>query len=517
MKFVSATIEVGDTLSGRFSTTTSFDGERFTLDLTAHEPIKATYCSILFHHAFDLHTRVMVNGYQSWTRSEEHRVFERVHDLSHVPNRIVDRFALDAMGDYRFIEYDMHRGCFHGFTYATIRANRYENDITLIGSLDESRGFTLINIDARAGEIILQTECPNRVVDAGETLALCRYAVITGSPDDVFDRYFELLGITARPAQPLCGYTSWYRHYDAIDEGKLITDLASAKAILEQLDTEGLTSVFQIDDGWCKVGDWLHINEEKFPHGLAALAHAIAEQGLVPGLWMAPFVCERDSQLAKKHPDWLLRDSHRKPVTTGDHWSGGLALDTRNPEVREYVRTCIQTAVREWNFKLLKLDFLYTACMVPHDSLNRGELMADAVELVREAAGDDCLILGCGVPLASVFGHFEYCRIGCDVGPDWNDKLYMRPLHSERVSTKHSIANTKARAPLNGRAFLNDPDVCFIDSDIKLSESQRNTLLNAASEYAGMLLTSDDMSKWTSSDIAVYQKAIYAIAERCRS
>ena len=57
--------------------------------------------------------------------------------------------------------------------------------------------------------------------------------------------------------------------------------------------------------------------------------------------------------------------------------------------------------------------------------------MADAMDFLRECAGD-AMILGCGVPLASAFGKVEYCRIGCDVSLDWNDKPHMRLMHRER-------------------------------------------------------------------------------------
>ena len=516
MEFISHIIELKNASSGTFSTDISFDGEHFDLAITAHEPIELKTCKAVFHHEFDIHTRLLVNGYQSWTKTEERRVFDRDRDLSYVPNRVIDHFALDAMGDYRFMEHDRRIGCFHGTTYATIRANRQTNEVILLASLDESHGFTLISVDARANTVTMQTECPKRPLKAGERVILAHFAFFKGAIDTVFDRYFELMGIKARPAKPICGYTSWYRHYDAIDEDKLISDLASTTIAFDELNTRGFDRVFQIDDGWCKVGDWSHIDTEKFPHGLATLAKAAKECNLLPGLWMAPFVCEQNSLLASEHPDWLLRDKDGNPVTTGVHWSGGLALNTCNDEVREYVRSCIRTVVHEWGFRLLKLDFLYAACMICHDGLNRGQLMEDAMTLLRDAAGKDCKILGCGVPLASAFGRVEYCRIGCDVGPDWNDKFYMRPLHLERVSTKHSITNTISRSPLNMRAFLNDPDVCFINDDIQLNKTQRNTLLNAAAKYAGMLLTSDDMSKWTKKDIERYQDALRAIAERCQ-
>ena len=493
-----------------------FDEETIVATLETAQDLELESFTVTLKHAFTGDARILVNGYQSWTDTVERKLTDSIRDLRHVPKTITDRFALDAMGDYRFTEYESHPGCFHGFTYATVRDHADSKKLTLVASLDESKGFTLIRINAGLGTVTLQTECPAGVIPAGARITLGRYAVLHGAESDVFARMFELSGITPRTHTPLCGYTSWYRHYDAINEEKIVDDLASVSVVLETINTDRLSRVFQIDDGWCKVGDWTNIDTKKFPHGLAPLAAAARSCGLRPGLWMAPFVCERKSQLACEHPDWILHNEDGSPVTTGSHWSGGIALDTQNEQVREYVRRCIHDAVHEWGFDLLKLDFLYAACMVPHGGLNRGELMADSISLLREAAGDACSIIACGVPLGSVFGKVEYCRIGCDVGPNWDDLPHMRRLHRERVSTKRSVANTVGRSALNGRAFLNDPDVCFLNDDIRLKEYHRNLLLNSASEHAGMLLTSDDMSKWTAKEREAYENAIQRIARRCR-
>ena len=154
--------------------------------------------------------------------------------------------------------------------------------------------------------------------------------------------------------------------------------------------------------------------------------------------------------------------------------------------------------------------------MIPHDGLNRGQLMADAVDLVREAAGD-ALLLACGVPLASVFGKVEYCRVGCDVGLDWNDRAPMRLLHRERVSTKNSLMGARARSPLDGRAFGADPDIVFLRDDVKLSKDQRKEIHTTAARCGSVLMTSDDMGSWTSDQRKRFARMAKTIIERKRS
>lgn len=54
---------------------------------------------------------------------------------------------------------------------------------------------------------------------------------------------------------------------------------------------------------------------------------------------------------------------------------------------------------------------------------SRGEIMWDAMQFVRDLAGPDKLVLGCGVPLACAWRNADYCRIGSDVAPWWEGKI----------------------------------------------------------------------------------------------
>ena len=96
------------------------------------------------------------------------------------------------------------------------------------------------------------------------------------------------------------------------------------------------------------------------------------------------------------------------------------------------------------------------------------------------------------------FGIVDYCRVGCDVGLDWDDVWYMRLFHRERVSTRQSIGNTIFRRQLNGRAYGSDPDVFFLrEENCKLTLQQKQTLARVNALFSGILLTSDMPSRYT--------------------
>lgn len=457
---------------------------------------------------------LFLNGYNSWTDSWERSPRANMHGLWGTPRGIVDHWVLDASGDYRFARQDPRFGHQHGEGYGYLR---FGQAVSLFGDCKPDTGLTVIYEDLPENTITLEKEGPNRALAAGERVEVLTLVLVEGTLQGAFSRYVELMGVKRRPALPLVGFTSWYRHYGDIDAATLRRDLVGVSDVLLAQPLEGALPVFQVDDGYAKVGDWTRPDLERFPAGMGAVADDICSAGLVPGLWMAPFVCEKDSHTFAEHQDWLLRDAQGHLVMSGSHWSGGYALDTQNPEVRDYVRTSLSTATRIWGFKLLKLDFLYAAAMVPHAGLNRGELMADALDLLRESVPDNTLFDFCGVPVVSAFGRCEYCRVGCDVGLDWNDTLHMRVTGRERVSTKNSLHNTKGRAHLNGVTFLNDPDVFFLRRDVKITDSQRTRLLSADSLLGGVLFTSDDMGAWDSRQMGIFQNALDTFVRRSRN
>jgi alpha-galactosidase len=73
----------------------------------------------------------------------------------------------------------------------------------------------------------------------------------------------------------------------------------------------------------------------------------------------------------------------------------------------------------------------------------------------------------------------------------------MQQIHRERVSTRQSISNTVFRRQLNGRAFLNDPDVFFLrEENTKLSQEEKRYLATANTLLGNVWLTSDDMGSY---------------------
>ena len=110
---------------------------------------------------------------------------------------------------------------------------------------------------------------------------------------------------------------------------------------------------FIIDDGWQKsFGDWVP-HPERFPNGLGsvvALAHSL---GMTFGLWVEIERAQENSEVARRHPEWLVDDS--------DYSLLNFAL----PEVLDYVHAELSALIRGNGIDYIKTDFnRYLA--VPH-------------------------------------------------------------------------------------------------------------------------------------------------------
>ena len=472
------------------------DSETFNVSVKTKSAIEIVKLAAEFVYEFTEADRIFLNGYQSWTDSYEHDIHGRVRGIDHIPELVSEKYAFSAYGDYTFVKYSRRKGCFHGFSYGYVKHGNGIFDF--IGSLNENSGFTLIKVNTEKKTVTIEKDCSGlNITDRYDGLSIY---LGSGTESDVFDAYFALLGIAPTEEKPVFGYTSWYRHYQDINEKCILKDLDGIK------ESGCASDIFQIDDGYqTAVGDWLSTDMGKFPNGMKAVADKINEAGMTAGLWLAPFVCEEKSDIFRDRRDWLLKDGKGEPVRAGSNWSGSYALDIYNEEVREYLRKVFRTVTEEWGFGLLKLDFLYAACILPRADKTRGMIMADGMDFLRECAGT-AKILGCGVPLASAFGKVAYCRIGTDVTPEWDGKTYMKVLHRERPSSKYSILNSVFRRQLNGRAFINDPDVFMLrDTDTAMAHSQRQCLAEVNALCGGVLFTSDDMGEYGSEQTALLE------------
>ncbi len=448
---------------------------RHTVTVTAAKPVclqKAFLDTDLTYTAGDL---VMANGYQSWTETKEFARGEYLNDLSRVPRPIQNRFHFKEYGSQAFRP--MPKGERTGFDYAYVKGAKP----FFIGSFNYRNAYLFIRFTDNTGRVRLESDVEGRMLEAGESFTVFDYVT-----EEDGSRYFD--SFTPVTNRKLFGYTSWYNHYQDIN----------AKLIDSTLEgTDERFDLFQIDDGFeTKVGDWLSVDPVKFPEGLSGIVEKIHGRKLLAGIWLAPFVAETESALMKEHPDWIAKDEEGKFIYAGGNWSGDYPLDLNNPEAVDYIRSVLRHYVN-MGFDFFKLDFLYAVNLKPLAGKTRAETSEYAYALLRgELEGK--YILGCGATLFNAAEKFDFCRIGPDVSLKFDDVAYMRLFHPERISTKVTLLNTIFRSPMNGRLFMNDPDVFLLrDDNISMDADQRRSLATINALFGSLLMTSDNIAEYT--------------------
>ena len=297
------------------------------------------------------------------------------------------------------------------------------------------------------------------------------------------------------PGEVGAGWCSWYHFFTRVGAEEIRRNAEALGPYRGQLET------VQIDDGFqAQIGDWLE-PDDAFPGGVAPVAAAIRDSGFRAGLWLAPFIASRTSRLAREHPDWLLRDGKGKPVWAlwNPGWAGRWmhALDLTHPEVLAWLGELIGS-VRGMGFDYLKLDFLYAGALAGRRSdpaALSAETYRRGLGAIRQAAGDDAFLLGCGAPLGPSIGLVDSMRIGPDVAPSWSAASLDRVIGVPSApAARNSIRNVLARSALHQRLWVNDPDCVLVrDRDTGLGPHEVESVAAAVALSGGLVIASDDM------------------------
>ncbi|HET7768937.1 MAG TPA: alpha-galactosidase, partial [Chloroflexota bacterium] len=245
------------------------------------------------------------------------------------------------------------------------------------------------------------------------------------------------------------GWCSWYWFGPSLSEQDVIDNL---RAIKER--SAPLTFV-QIDDGFqAAMGDWL-IPGERFPSGVAPLCHRIHQEGFEPAIWLAPFIAEPESRVAREHPEWLVKDAYGQPLLSSEVSFGGwrrgpwYMLDGTHPGARRYIEDVCRTIHDEWGCAYFKLDALTWGALhggFRHDpKATRIEAYRRGMEALLHGAGADSFILGCNAPLWGSLGLVHGMRVSNDVSRTW-----------KRIT--QVAEECFWRGWQHGRLWVNDPD-----------------------------------------------------------
>ncbi|WP_194608115.1 alpha-galactosidase [Clostridium vitabionis] len=144
---------------------------------------------------------------------------------------------------------------------------------------------------------------------------------------------------------------NWEATYFDFDESCLLSMAKKARELGVEL--------FVLDDGWfgkrnsamSSLGDWIP-NLEKLPDGISGLSRKIVRMGLAFGLWIEPEMVSVDSDLYRRHPDWVLGDS-RHPLSFARNQ---LVLDFSKEEVVDFLYSALTRLFDSAEISYIKWD-----------------------------------------------------------------------------------------------------------------------------------------------------------------
>lgn len=250
-----------------------------------------------------------------------------------------------------------------------------------------------------------------------------------------------------RPAPTV--WCSWYHYFTGVAEGDIVENLNA----IAELDLP--VDVVQVDDGYAReIGDWL-TPSQRFPD-LPVLAARIRAHGRRSGIWVAPFLVGARSEIARRHPDWLVRDAW-----AGRNWDQDLhVLDVTHPGAARHLSEVFAT-LAGYGFDYFKIDFCYAGALgggrYAEHAGPAAEIGAyrEGLGLIREAIGAQAFLVGCGAPILASVGLVDAMRISPDTA------TYRDGGDASAPGQDAAIANGRERAWQHGRFWVNDPD-CLI-------------------------------------------------------
>lgn len=144
---------------------------------------------------------------------------------------------------------------------------------------------------------------------------------------------------------------NWEATYFDFDEQKLLEIAKKAK--------EAGVELFVLDDGWFGernddyhgLGDW-YANTKKLPEGIEGLSRKVEALGLKFGLWVELEMVNKNSDLYRLHPDWVIKVPDRYETLCRHQ----QVLDFSKKEVVDYIYEMIARLLRNSHISYIKWD-----------------------------------------------------------------------------------------------------------------------------------------------------------------
>lgn len=289
---------------------------------------------------------------------------------------------------------------------------------------------------------------------------------------------------------------NWENTYFDFNEEKLVALFGEAKDLGVDL--------FLLDDGWfgnkyprkddhAGLGDW-QVTKDKLPQGIPYLVKKAKEIGVNFGIWIEPEMVNPKSELAEKHPDWLIQLPSRDTY----YFRNQMVLDLCNPKVQDFVFGVVDDLMQENpEIKFMKWDCNspITNIYSPYLKENQGNLYVDYVrglykvlDRVQEKYPDLYMMMcSGGGGRSDVVGLRYFTEFWCSDNTDPIERLFIQWGYSHFMPAKAMCAHVtewNRRASIKFRVDVAFQGKLGFDIGLKgLSNDDRQYCREAIKEY----------------------------------
>lgn len=274
-------------------------------------------------------------------------------------------------------------------------------------------------------------------------------------------------------------------------------------SLLSQAKDLGV-DMFLLDDGWfankyprnndnAGLGDW-EVNHKKLPDGLPFLVKTAEKNGVKFGLWIEPEMVNPKSELAEKHPDWIIRLPNRDTY----YFRNQLVLDLCNPQVQNYVFSIVDNILTEnptLAFFKWDCNSPITNIYSPYLKNRQSQFYIDYVrglykvlDKIKAKCPDLDMMLCSGGGARCDYEALKYfCEFWCSDDTDPVERIYIQWGFSQFMPSKamcSHITNWNAQTSIKFRTDVAMSCKLGYDIDLKkLSDSDMQFSRSAIKEY----------------------------------
>lgn len=313
--------------------------------------------------------------------------------------------------------------------------------------------------------ILIKSEQKRRIAPGAEAWTTSVVVEAGTDPLEMLESYGENYSIARkRPLKTVqTGWNSWDYFTGSVSAEDMNGNADAARKLFGDK-----VRCLVIDEGWePRWGDWLA--NWKFPGGLGKFCKDARGKGMVPGIWTAPIMVNRYTQLYREHPEWFALDASGQVAVKSYSYGPMSFLDVTVPEARQWLFDTFKR-LRNEGFEYFKVDFtqeILNAERFRDDTVGRGQLVRLIFQTIREAVGEDAYLLACGAPYQSVTGIVDASRASGDIHNLWGHVL-------------NNVGTISSRYWQHRKLWNNDPDFVIARS----GETANSKYLNKDMPYA---------------------------------